>query len=368
MYLKLFLYLSFNSLIFSFINNHKINKSLKLYSDYKNIKTFLDEQKWKNPEMEDVFTIINNIQQACGDINKIMRKISTYKQDKKSISSITNKILKSAISASNKVNLVISKEETNRCYLSDNMAFNGNYVVVYNSLDSTVNIGSVNIGSVNSGSVNINSDNNILDNINSGLPTGTIFGIYKKNQFQKFNSNSEIKRGNELIVAGYCLYSASTNLVLTYGLGVHRFIFDDIYNKFILINNNITIPQYGNIYSFNHAEHKQWTLKVQNYYNSLHNYKNIASYTDSIVVNTHNILFNGGICCYPSTFYNTNGNINLVYQANPLSKIIIDAGGKSINGTHNILNLKINDIHQQTPLIFGSLEQINYFENYLTKF
>lgn len=345
MYLKLFLYLSFNSLIFSFINNYKINKSLKLYSDYKNIKTFLDEQKWKNPEMEDVFTIINNIQQACGDINKIMRKISTYKQDKKSISSITNKILKSAISASNKVNLIISKEESNRCYLSDNMAFNGNYVVVYNSLDSYDTI-----------------NNNSLDNINSGLPSGTIFGIYKKNQFQKFNSNSEIKRGNELIVAGYCLYSASTNLVLTYGLGVHMFIFDDIYNKFILINNNITIPQYGNIYSFNHGEHKQWTLKVQNYYNSLHNYKNIARYTDSLVVNTHNILFNGGICGYPATFYNTNGSINLVYQANPISKIIIDAGGKATNGTHNILNLKINDIHQQTPFIFGSLDQINYFE------
>lgn len=351
MYLKLFLYLSFNSLIFSFINNYKINKSLKLYSDYKNIKTFLDEQKWKNPEMEDVFTIINNIQQACGDINKIMRKISTYKQDKKSISSITNKILKSAISASNKVNLIISKEESNRCYLSDNMAFNGNYVVVYNSLDSYDTI-----------------NNNSLDNINSGLPSGTIFGIYKKNQFQKFNSNSEIKRGNELIVAGYCLYSASTNLVLTYGLGVHMFIFDDIYNKFILINNNITIPQYGNIYSFNHGEHKQWTLKVQNYYNSLYNYKNIARYTESLVVNTHNILFNGGICGYPATFYNTNGNINLVYQANPISKIIIDAGGKATNGTYNILNLKINDIHQQTPFIFGSLEQINYFENYLTKF
>ena len=359
MYLKLFLYLSFNSLIFSFINNYKINKSLKLYSDYKNIKTFLDEQKWKNPEMEDVFTIINNIQQACGDINKIMRKISTYHHNEKTINSITNKILKAAISASNKVNLVISKDETTRCYLSDNMAFNGNYVVVYNSLDRSDNIGSDNIRSDNIGSDNIGSNN-----INLGLPSGTIFGIYKKNQFQKFNSNSEIKRGNELIVAGYCLYSASTNLILTYGLGVHMFIFDDIYNKFILINNNITIPQYGSIYSFNHPEHKQWTLKVQNYYSSLHNHKNIARYSGSLVYDTHNILFNGGICGYPATFYNTNGKIHLVYEANPIAKLIIDAGGKAINGTHNILNLKINDIHQQTPFIFGSSEQILDFQNY----
>ncbi len=343
MYLKLLLLLSFNSLTFSFINNYKINKSLKLYGDYKSMKTFLYEQKWKNPEMEDIFVIINNIQQACGDINKIMRKINTYNYNEQTISSVTNKILKSAISASNKVNLIISKDETDRCYLTDNMAFNGNYVVVYDSLDNS-------------------------NNINSGLPTGTIFGIYKKNQFQKFNSNSEIKRGNELIVSGYCLYSASTNFVLSFGLGVHMFIYDDIYNKFILINNNITIPLYGDIYSFNNANYNQWTLKVQNYYSSLYNNKKTFLHSGSLVADTHNILLNGGIVGYPSTFFNTNGEINLVYQANPIAKLINDAGGKASNGTQNILTLKIDEIHKKTPFYFGSLEQINNFENYLTKF
>ena len=272
-----------------------------------------------------------------------MRKINTYNHNEQSISSVTNKILKSAISASNKVNLIISKDETDRCYLTDNMAFNGNYVVVYDSLDNS-------------------------NNINSGLPTGTIFGIYKKNKFQKFNSNSEIKRGNELIVSGYCLYSASTNFVLSFGLGVHMFIYDDIYNKFILINNNITIPIYGNIYSFNNANYNQWTLKVQNYYSSLYNNKKTFLHSGSLVADTHNILLNGGISGYPSTFFNTNGEINLVYQANPLAKLIIDAGGKASNGTQNILTLKIDEIHKKTPFYFGSLEQINNFENYLTKF
>jgi fructose-1,6-bisphosphatase I len=355
MLLKSIILLSLNSLILCFLKKYNIKNNFRLFAnnEYKNIKNYFQQETWKNQENEELFIILNSIQLACGDINKLLRRISVNNkfinniniqgENQNNLDVISNKILKSYVCCSGKVNLIISEEEEKQCYCTnivDNMSFNGNYIVVFDPLDGSTNI-------------------------DSGLPTGTIFGIYKKNQFQKFNSNIDIKKGNQLIAAGYCLYSASTNLVLSYGTGVHMFMFDDIYNEFLLINNNITIPKNGNIYSFNDGYYNQWSSDIKKYYNNLKNNKNKARYFGALVADTHNILLNGGIFGYPSTLNNINGKLRLVYEANPISKIINDAGGISTNGTHNILDLKINNIHQRTPLFFGSIEEIIKLQNLL---
>ena len=46
-------------------------------------------------------------------------------------------------------------------------------------------------------------------NIDSSLPVGSIFGIYRKPQFTsaKIDKSSFLQDGRSLVASGYCLYS-----------------------------------------------------------------------------------------------------------------------------------------------------------------
>ena len=51
------------------------------------------------------------------------------------------------------------------------------------------------------------------------------------------------------------------------------------------------------------------------------------------------------------------------YEANPISFLISQAGGKATNGSIDILNVEVNEIHQRVPFIFGSKEEVEIFLN-----
>lgn len=51
-----------------------------------------------------------------------------------------------------------------------------------------------------------------------------------------------LQPGNQLVAAGYCMYGSSTQLVLTWGKGVHGFTLDPTIGAFILSHNDIKIP------------------------------------------------------------------------------------------------------------------------------
>jgi hypothetical protein len=61
-------------------------------------------------------------------------------------------------------------------------------------------------------------------NIDASLPVGTIFGIYRKPEIGKVTEDSFLQDGRGLVAAGYCLYSATTVLVLTLGSGVDGYV------------------------------------------------------------------------------------------------------------------------------------------------
>lgn len=52
-----------------------------------------------------------------------------------------------------------------------------------------------------------------------------------------------LQPGNKLVAAGYCMYGSSTQLVLTWGKGVHGFTLDPTIGAFILSHNDIKIPE-----------------------------------------------------------------------------------------------------------------------------
>lgn len=121
-------------------------------------------------------------------------------------------------------------------------------------------------------------------NIDASLPVGTIFGIYRcppeivvadkneeghyqqqKQQQRGWNINSFLQRGTKLVAAGYCLYSATTVLVLTLGSGVHGFTLDPDRQTFLQTHPNMRIPDVGSLYSFNEANSRDYSEPVKEF-------------------------------------------------------------------------------------------------------
>ena len=101
----------------------------------------------------------------------------------------------------------------------------------------------------------------------AALPTGTVFGVYRNPNYDLHDPVSVVKqKGCNLVVAGYCLYSAATHLVITLGSGVQQFTLDDITGEFYLTKESFRIPQIGGIYSFNAANQNSWHHSVQHYF------------------------------------------------------------------------------------------------------
>lgn len=75
---------------------------------------------------------------------------------------------------------------------------------------------------------------------------GTIFGIYRIPESSVDNPTvaDVLKPGTDMVVAGYCMYAASANLVLTTGSGngVNGFTLDNALGEFILTHPNVQSP------------------------------------------------------------------------------------------------------------------------------
>ena len=324
----------------------------------KSFKQYIQKEAWSNSEINDLYPVLCSIESACIDINRLLRRtninmnnlyglqnnINIQGEEQTKIDLLSNNIMKNAICCSSKVSCIVSEEDSEimRCSdITDNISFNGDYYVVFDPLDGS-------------------------SNVNSGLPTGTIFGIYKKNNYAiGIDDNTFKQKGSKLILAGYCLYSVSPNLVICHNNIVNQFIYDDLINQFMLINTNIKIPNSGSIFSFNEANYDTWFYNMKSYIKNVKKIKKYTSrYMGALVADTHNILLNGGIFGYPESTTLPNGKLRLVYEANPLSFIIEAAGGKSSNGCTSILEVPVNKIHQRTPLFLGSQEDISLLEHY----
>lgn len=342
----------FFSWIYLFLNhydNRLVKNRLLMYDNDKSFRNIIRREIYKNPEYEELLPVLYNIETACADINRLLRKVSINELDKSNhqinaqdevqqkLDFISNRIMKTQLCTTGQIDYIISEEENNICNCSEvlgnkNSLNNKKYFAVFDPLDGS-------------------------SNINTGLPTGTIFGVFKKSY------NNKLPKGSSLIFAGYCLYSASTQLMLSFNYDNFLFMYDDTYNQFILTKKNIKIPKSGILYSFNDAN--EYNENIKNYLLELKKSgKKSARYMGALVADTHNILFNGGIFGYPSILKKPNGKLRLYYEAIPIAFIIEKAGGMATNGTHNILDIEPTNIHQRTPLFFGSIKQINALNKY----
>ena len=211
-------------------------------------------------------------------------------------------------------------------------------------------------------------------NIDANISIGTIFSIYKrKSESGPGTLEDCLQKGLNQIAAGYVVYGSSTVLVYTAGKSVHCFTLDPTVGEFLLSNENIQIPKKSKIYSVNEGNFSKWSKGIQEYINYVKQEDRdtgrpySSRYVGSLVADFHRNLLYGGIFIYPADSKNKNGKLRLMYEANPLSFIVEQAGGRSTNGKTRILEIEPTELHQRTPLFIGSEEDVLMAEKFLRK-
>ena len=209
-------------------------------------------------------------------------------------------------------------------------------------------------------------------NIETNAPIGTIFGLYTANSNPL---NSILQKGENLISSGFFIYGPRTIFVLTLGKGTVAFQLSDS-NEFILINKNIKIPNNTSEFSINSSNYNSWPNGIKEYIeicldgeNGIYEKKYNMRWVGSLVADAFRILVRGGVFLYPQDNRkgHEKGRLRLVYEANPVSYLIEQARGVSINGINPILSLKPKTLHERIPLIFGSKDEISKIKKIMEK-
>jgi len=232
--------------------------------------------------------------------------------------------------------------EENNTYVPIESSTNAKYVVLFDPLDGS-------------------------SNIDVNISIGTIFAIYRRTSNGDVCQLSDfLQDGVEQVASGYVLYGSSTMLVYTTGKGVNGFTLDPSIGEFCLSHADMKIPQEGNIYAVNQGAYHKFDAPVQQFIDECMEKSCTFRYVGSMVADVHRTLIKGGIFMYPATTSAPKGKLRLLYECNPLSFIIEQAGGCSTNGTQRILELEATELHQRTPIFIGSPNMVNRVEEIIT--
>ena len=168
------------------------------------------------------------------------------------------------------------------------------------------------------------------------------------------------------MASGYVMYGSSTMLVYTTGQGVHGFTLDPTIGEFLLSHPRIITPRVGMYYSVNESNFGRWDRPMQVAVRGLKGdvpdvmkAKN-SRYIGSLVADFHRNLIAGGIFLYPADSRNPGGKLRLLYEASPMAFIAEQAEGSATDGVNRILDIIPRNLHQRTPLVIGSREDVGF--------
>jgi len=211
-------------------------------------------------------------------------------------------------------------------------------------------------------------------NIDINFSVGTIFSILRCPEKTKNPSLKDFMQpGTEQVCAGFCIYGPSTMLIMTTGRGVNGFTLDRDVGEFILTHPNMNIPKDTAEFAINVSNHRLWEEPVRRYIDECiqgvdgGREKNFnMRWNASMVAEIYRILTRGGIFMYPmdSRLVKQGGRLRLMYEANPMSFIVEQAGGLSWTGYQRIMEVQPQDIHQRVPVILGSKNEVERIVKY----
>lgn len=214
-------------------------------------------------------------------------------------------------------------------------------------------------------------------NIDYNVSVGTIFAIYHRTTEEGRGGIEDcLRKGRELVAAGYLVYGSSTMLVYSTGHGVHGFTLDPNLGEFLLSHPNIQIPEEPEYYSVNQGYHKHWSEGIRHYTQWLQGLDGSRKplslrYIGSLVADFHRNLLSGGVFYYPADAKDPeqpHGKLRLLYEAIPLAFVAEQAGGYASDGRQPILDIQPTSLHQRTPLFIGNRDLVEKAEELLGEY
>jgi fructose-1,6-bisphosphatase I len=205
-------------------------------------------------------------------------------------------------------------------------------------------------------------------NIDVNVSIGTIFSVLRLPEGVKEPQESHfLQPGTKQVAAGYAVYGPSSLLVLTVGDGVACFTLDRETGSWWLTNASMRIPEDTKEYAINASNARHWYEPVQRYVADLnagrggplgkdYNMRWVAS----MVADVHRIMTRGGIFMYPADRREPDkpGKLRLLYEANPMSFLVEQAGGMSTNGRQRIMDLQPTKLHERVAVFLGSRNEV----------
>ena len=274
--------------------------------------------------------------------------INVQGEEQQKLDVFANEAIKNAMGHTGRVAVMASEEDEGPIPIPPDWPI-GRYVVVFDPLDGS-------------------------SNIDSNSSVGTIFSIYRRvSQDGQGTLEDLLQPGRKQVAAGYMMYGSSTMLVYTTGQGVHGFTLDPTIGEFVLSHEAIKIPAVGKYYSVNESNFARWDRGIQTAVRGFHGDlperivgKN-SRYIGSFVADFHRNLINGGVFMYPADTKNVNGKLRLLYEANPMAFLVEQAGGAATDGVTPIVDIEPQSLHQRTPLVIGSRDDVEFVRTILTE-
>ncbi|HEC20928.1 MAG TPA: fructose-1,6-bisphosphatase [Candidatus Peregrinibacteria bacterium] len=293
-------------------------------------------QYLKNQEVDkQLGSVLESLQSVVQKIAEAIKTADTgkagstnvYGEEQLALDVLSDKMIQDELKANPAVGLLASEEMDDELKIGD-----GEYAVCYDPLDG-------------SSLVDVN------------LAVGSIFGIYKTGTFLG-------RKGDEMLASLVAVYGPRTTILLTVKKGVVEFGLKG--GEFVLTNENIRIINDKKMFAPGNLR----ACKTEEGYVKLMEYwmkeQYTLRYSGGMVPDINQILLKGrGVFTYPGYAEMPEGKLRLLFECNPMSLLVEQAGGKATNGKERILELEAKEISQRTPIFIGAIEEVDLAEKYL---
>lgn len=274
-------------------------------------------------------------------------KINVQGEETKILDEEADKILVDILSSSGHFGHLVSEERDAIIPVEQDVE-RGKYVVAFDPLDGSTNIG-------------------------TNIPVGTIFSILRKTDAKSPSTEKDfLQSGRHVVAAGYAVYGSKTNFVYScgrtvFGSGVFGFTLDPSIGEFILTEEDMHIPDKGNIFSFNEGNYNLLSQKDRDFIDTFKvddktkGMPYTGRYVGSLIADFDRTLRKGGIFLYPGNKRHPKGKLRLLYECIPLAFIIEQAGGIALSGETRILDIQPESIHQRSEFVVGSPTEMKWY-------
>ncbi|MGH6647320.1 class 1 fructose-bisphosphatase [Aquabacterium sp.] len=306
------------------------------------------------------------IAQACAQISEVAAQgalagahglassSNSQGEDQKKLDVMADEVMSDAMAACPHV-AGWASEEHEMPFVSDDHGNQGRYLVLFDPLDGS-------------------------SNIEANISVGTIFSVlphpYRGTTPGEMGF---LQPGHQQLAAGYVLYGPCTVMVLTCRQGVQMFTLDrrslqgEGPARWVLTQSDVRIPVATREFAINASNQRFWEKPVQRYVaeciagESGPRHKDFnMRWVASLVAEVHRIMTRGGVFLYPRDEREPRraGRLRHMYEASPMALLVEQAGGRAVTGTHDLLEIVPDTLHQRVPVILGSADEIDRIVSY----